>query len=239
MLPGKFTQPLELKPTKHTTSFYSSHKFYMASFRSEPILWIHLAGLAMLPLFLVLCLLFLSVGEPLLPVWLELLLVAAIGVTPLLWMQLHRPFYIFAILGVALKPELLTEQQRKILCLINTKLNRFLSLLAAILLIALLWQLYEVVPEIKNLTQFIPQWRSLGLFLAALTFFASNLFLQVPVSVARVLVINDTEFAALEPLSLEKIKQDFTILGVRVNHIVPRLFLSLRGIHRNPQEPLK
>jgi hypothetical protein len=179
------------------------------------------------------------VGEPLLPVWLELFIVAAIGVTPLLWMQLHRPFYIFSILGVALKPELLTEQQRKILCLINTKLNRFLSILAAILLIALLWQLYNVVPHLKNLTLFIPQWHGLGLFFSGLAFFASNLFLQVPVSVARVLVINETEFAAVEPLSLEKIKQDFTILGVRVNQILPRLLLSLRGIHNKPQEPLE
>jgi hypothetical protein len=211
----------------------------MASFRSEPILWIHVAGLAMLPIFLVLCLLFLSVGEPLLPVWMELFLVAGVGVLPLLWMQLHRPFYIFAILGVALKPENLTEQQRKILCLMNTKLNRFLSLVAAILLIGVLWQLYQVVPPLESLAKFIPQWRGLGLLLAALAFFASNLFLQIPVSVARVLVTNETEFAALEPLSLEKIQQDFTILGVRVNQIVPQIFHSLREIHINPQKPLK
>ncbi|HYW19583.1 MAG TPA: low-complexity tail membrane protein [Nodularia sp. (in: cyanobacteria)] len=211
----------------------------MASFRSEPILWIHVAGLAMLPVFLVLCLLFLSVGKPFLPVWMELFLVAGIGVLPLLWMQLHRPFYIFAILGVALKPENLTEQQRKILCLINTKLNRFLSLVAAILLIGVLWQLYQVVPQLESLAKFLPQWRSLGLLLAALAFFASNLFLQIPVSVARVLVTNETEFAALEPLSLEKIQQDFTILGVRVNQIVPRIFQSFREININPQKPLK
>ncbi|MBE9051642.1 low-complexity tail membrane protein [Nostocales cyanobacterium LEGE 11386] len=211
----------------------------MTSFRSEPILWIHVAGLAMLPLFLLLCLLFLSVGEPLLPVWVELLLVASIGVIPLLWMQLHRPFYIFAILGVALKPENLTEQQRKILCLINTKLNRFLALVAAILLVGVLWQLYQVVPQVERLARFLPQWRSLGLLLAALAFFASNLFLQIPVSLARVLVTNDTEFAAIEPLSLEKIKQDFTILGVRVNQIVPQLFPSLREINTDSQKPLK
>ncbi|YAF93815.1 MAG: low-complexity tail membrane protein [Nodularia sp. CChRGM 3473] len=211
----------------------------MTSFRSEPILWIHVAGLVMLPLFLLLCLLFLSVGEPLLPVWVELLLVASIGVIPLLWMQLHRPFYIFAILGVALKPENLTEQQRKILCLINTKLNRFLALVAAILLVGVLWQLYQVVPQVERLASFLPQWRSLGLLLAALAFFASNLFLQIPVSLARVLVTNDTEFAAIEPLSLEKIKQDFTILGVRVNQIVPQLFPSLREINTDSQKPLK
>jgi hypothetical protein len=209
----------------------------MSSFRSEPILWIHIAGLATLPIFLVMCLLFLAVGEPLLPVWGELLLVASIGVTPLLWMQLRRPFYIYSLLGVALKPETLTEQQRKILCLINTKLNRLLSLVTAIILTGVLWQLYQAVPQVQHLVSFLPQWRGLGLILAALAFLASNLFLQIPVSVVRVLVTNETEFAALEPLSLDKIKDDFTILGVQVNQILPRLFQSLIGINKNSQQP--
>ena len=95
------------------------------------------------------------------------------------------------------------------------------SFLVAILAIAILWQLYQIAP-LANLASFLPQWRILGLILAALTFLASNLFLQIPVSAARILVTNDTEFAALEPLSLEKIKQDFTIFGVRVNHILPQ-----------------
>lgn len=200
----------------------------MRSFRSEPILWIHIAGLATLPISLLLCLLFLSVGKPVLPVWAEILTVATIGVVPLLWMQLRRPFYIFAILGVALKPENLTEQQRKILCLINTKLNRVLSLMVSVLLIGVLWQLYKITPVLGNLASFLPPWRSLGLVLAALTFLLSNLFLQIPVSVARVLVTNDTEFAAIEPLTLEKIKQDFTILGVRVNTILPQLTVEAK-----------
>ena len=194
----------------------------MRSFRSEPILWIHVAGLAILPILLGMCLLFLSVGKPVLPVWMELSLVGIIGIVPLLWMQLRRPFYIFAILGIALKPENLTEQQRKILCLTNTKLNHVLSVVVAILSIGILWQLYQISPQVINLVSFLPQWRSLGLVLAALTFLASNLFLQIPVSAARILVTNDTEFAALEPLSLEKIKQDFTIFGVRVNQILPQ-----------------
>jgi hypothetical protein len=211
----------------------------MSSFRSEPILWIHVAGLATLPIFLFLCLLFLSIGEPILPVWMELFLVAAIGVVPLLWMQFRRPFYIFAILGVALKPENLTEQQRKILCLINTNLNRPLALLAAILLVGVLWQIYPITPLVANIASFLPQWRSVGLLLAALAFLASNLFLQIPVSVARVLVTNDTEFAAIKPLPLEKIQQDFTIVGVRVNQILPQLFLSLLGIKKDTEEPLE
>ncbi|OUL17543.1 low-complexity tail membrane protein [Nostoc sp. 106C] len=211
----------------------------MSSFRSEPILWIHVAGLATLPIFLFLCLLFLSIGEPLLPVWMELFLVAAIGVFPLLWMQFRRPFYIFAILGVALKPENLTEQQRKILCLINTNFNRVLALLAAILLVGVLWQIYQVAPRVANIFGFLPQWRSLSLLLAALAFLASNLFLQIPVSVARVLVTNDTEFAAIKPLPLEKIQQDFTIVGVQVNNILPQLFQSLIGRNTSTQPPLE
>ncbi|WGV28444.1 low-complexity tail membrane protein [Halotia branconii] len=200
----------------------------MRSFRSEPILWIHIAGLATLPILLIMCLLFLSVGKPLLPVWIELCLVGTIGVLPLLWMQLRRPFYIFAILGIALKPENLTEQQRKILCLINTKFNRILSLVTAILLIGVLWEIYQIAPQVISISKFLPQWRILGLLLAALCFLACNLFLQIPVSVARILVTNDTEFAAIEPLSLEKIKQDFTILGVRVNNILPQRIVKVK-----------
>lgn len=203
----------------------------MTSFRSEPILWIHLAGLATLPVFLILCLFFLSVGEPFLPVWMELFLVAAIGIVPLLWMQLRRPFYIFALLGIALKPENLTERQRKILYLINTKLNRMLAVVAAVLSAWTLWYLYQIAPLVANTAKFLPQWRSIGLLFAGLAFLASNLFLQIPVSLMRVLVTNDTEFAAIEPLSLEKIKQDFTILGVRVNQMLPRLLQSLFRIN--------
>jgi len=47
---------------------------------SEPILWIHVAGLAVVPIFLELCLLGLAVSDPLLPAWLELFIVAAVGV---------------------------------------------------------------------------------------------------------------------------------------------------------------
>jgi len=82
----------------------------MSSFRSEPIVdsrcWIgggaHLSGT--LPAR--------TGGDPLLPAWLELFIVAAVGVVPVLWMQL-RPFYIFAILAIALKQEQLSSQQRK------------------------------------------------------------------------------------------------------------------------------
>ena len=71
----------------------------MRSFGSEPFLWIHLSGVAALPIFLGLCLLGLAVSSPLLPVWLEMFLVAVAGIVPVLWMQRFRPFYIFSILS--------------------------------------------------------------------------------------------------------------------------------------------
>lgn len=195
----------------------------MQSFRSEPILWIHLAGLATLPIFLEICLLGLAVGDPILPVWMEFFLVAAIGVVPVLWMQLSRPFLIFAILGVAQKPEQLREQQRKILSLINTGSNRILSALAGVFLVGVLWQLYRIAPVAANVTLFPPGWRLAGLLLAGLAFLASNLFLQVPLSVARVFVTSETEFSATKPYPLERIPQDFTIVGLPVNQILPEL----------------
>lgn len=195
----------------------------MSSFRSEPILWIHVAGLAALPIFLELCLLGLAVGDPVLPEWLELFIVAAIGAVPVLWMQLSRPFYIFAILAIALKQEQLTSQQRKILSLINTRLNRVLAVVAAVLLVGVLWQLYRIAPLLANVAPFRLEWRVAGLLLAGLAFLASNVFLQIPLSVARVFVTTDAEFAATEPYPLEKINPDFTIVGLQVNQILPQL----------------
>jgi hypothetical protein len=195
----------------------------MRSFWSEPFLWIHLSGLATLPIWLEICWLGLAVGDPVLPVWLEFALVAAIGVLPVLWMQLNRPFLIFAILGVAQKPEQLDEQQRKILSLIHSPWNRLLAVIAAVFWVGVLWQLYRIAPVAANVVPLPPGLRLLGLLIAGLAFLASNLFLQVPVSVARVFVTSETEFAATKPYALERIRQDFTIVGLQVNQILPQL----------------
>lgn len=195
----------------------------MRSFWSEPIVWIHLAGLATLPIFLVICLLGLAVGDPVLPVWLEFFLVAAIGVVPVLWVQLRQPFSIFAIIGLAQKPQQLSEQQRKILSRINTGANRVLALIAAIFLVVVLWQIYLVAPVASTVCPLPPTWRWAGLLIAGLAFLASNIFLQIPVSVARVFVTSETEFAATKPYPIERIPEDFTIVGLQVNQILPPL----------------
>lgn len=191
----------------------------MRSFWTEPFLWIHLAGLAALPLTLELVWLGLAVGDPILPVWLEFVLVAAIAIVPVLWMQLTRPFDIFSLLFLAMKPEQLTQEQRRLLSLFKTKTNPLLTVVAAVVMLWVLWQIYRVAPVAAAIAPLAPRWHFIGLLWAGLAFLASNLFLQVPLSVVQVLLTSESEFAATVPYSVEKIPQNFTIPGVRVNKI--------------------
>lgn len=193
----------------------------MRSFWSEPFLWIHVAGLAAFPIFIELSWLGLAVGDPLLPAWLELLLVAVVGITPVLWMQLTRPFYIFSILAVAMKPPQLSEQQRRILSQFKTGENRLLTAGGAVFMLWVLWQLYYTAPLVTPAASLFPQWRLAGLLMAGLAFLGSNLFLQIPLSVVGVLLTSKSELATTEPYPLELIAQDYTIVGLQVNKILP------------------
>jgi len=193
----------------------------MSSFRSEPFLWIHLAGIAILPLWLELVWLGLAIGVPLPVSWLELLVVGAIGIVPVLGMQLIRPFDIFSILVLSLKSDRLTTEQRKILTLFKTNKQKLLSLIAAALMVFVLWQLYRLAPLAAGAASLAPQWRILGLLLATSAFLASNLFLQVPVSVLGVLSNSKQQFAVTAPYPLEQIEADFTIPGLKAKQILP------------------
>lgn len=193
----------------------------MRSFWTEPFLWLHLAGLAAVPLTLELVWLGLAVGDPILPVWLEFFLVATVGIVPIIWMQFTRPFDIFSLLALAMKPENLTEPQRRLLSLFRAKTNKILTVIAAIFLLWVLWQIYRVAPVAAAVTPLAPRWRIVGLLWAGLAFLGSHLFLQVPLSVVQVLWTSEAEFAATAPYPVEKISQDFTMPGIRVNKILP------------------
>ncbi|MBD1862042.1 MULTISPECIES: low-complexity tail membrane protein [Trichocoleus] len=193
----------------------------MRSSWSEPYLWVHAAGAAVLPIFLELCLLGYAVGDPILPAGLEVGLVAVIGIAPLLWMQLFCPFYIFSLMVFALKPESLTVEQRRILSLFKMQESRVLATVTPVFLVGVLWQLYRVAPVAATVAPFSAGWRVLGLLIAAIAFLACNLFLQVSVSVARILLLSNAEVAATEPFPADKIRQNFTIPGIQVNQILP------------------
>jgi len=195
----------------------------MRSFWSDPYLWIHLAGLAALPIWLELCFLGLAVGDPIFPVWLELAFVAIAGIAPILWMQWQRPFYIFSLLVIALKPEKLTLPQRQLLTRFKSTQNRLLAVIVAVLLAIVLRQLYVLAPIGATAVPFAIESRGLGLLIAAIAFLGSNLFLQVPMSVASVMLTSDAAFVSTEPYSLEKIAQDFTKLGLPVSQLLPEV----------------
>jgi hypothetical protein len=165
-------------------------------------------------------------------------LVAVAGIVPVLWMQWFRPFYIFSILVVAVKPQNLTSLQHRILTRFKTNLNKGLALFVAVLLAVILWQLYRFAPLAASVAPFPPSWRWAGLLLAASAFLASNLFLQVSASVMAVLLTPESEFAATKPHVLEKIRQDFTIAPWQVDRLLPALAAETTATVAAPAESI-
>ena len=190
----------------------------MSSLRSEPFLWIHLAGIAAFPICLAGVLLGLAIGNPTSFLTLELLTVGIIGIVPIFWMQIVRPFDIFSVLIFSLKPEKLTEDQRKILTLFKTQKHQWFSAIAALLMALTLWLLARLAPVGMNLVAEFPQWRILGLAIASSFFLAANLFLQIPLSVFLVLLSN--KYNKTEPYETAKINRNFTLVGFRVDKIL-------------------
>ena len=186
--------------------------------RDEPFVWIHLAGIALFPASIELTLIGLGIGDSF-PYFIELPLLAAIAILPILLMQLTRPFDIFSVLIFSLKPESLTDQQRQILSFFQTLKHKAIGVIAAIFMLLVLWSIYRLSPLAIGIVAFLPQWRILGLAIAATSFFFSNLFLQVPLSVL-LLTLKNSNLTHLEPYLLEKIDRDFTVPGVKVSKIL-------------------
>lgn len=198
------------------------------STRSEPYLWVHLAGIAAVPIFLELCLLGLKAAETSLPAGLVFLLVAVIGIGPVFWMQWQRPFNIFSLVFLALKPSQLTETQRRILGRFKTPLGKIIAVCVAIAALAILWQLNQWVPLVVIKAKLVPAGSFGGLILAATSFLLTNLFLQVPASVLPVLLTSDRLLVATDPYPVKDIARDFTMIGFQVKQILPPLTSRLK-----------
>jgi hypothetical protein len=197
----------------------------MRSFWSESFLWIHLAGLAVCPLFLQIVWIALAVGDPIGWAWLEITLVAAIGILPILWMQLGRPLAIFSLLWVAIKPQETSEVQRKILSLFLRQRQKLIAWLGGVIMFGLMVLLYQTAP-VASIVPVANSWRLLALLIATVAFALANLFLQVPLSILGVLWTKEEQFMATEPLEVDTIVSSFTILGFRFKKILPPLTLT-------------
>jgi len=196
----------------------------MSSFKSEPFLWIHLSGIVAFPIFLGITWFSLSVSDHLSKLGLEILLMIVIGILPIFLMQWSRPFEIFSLLILAMKPDKISCQQRQILSLFKAPKQRILSTATAIAMMGVLYGLYQLPPltmiELPILTQLLSQSHILGLVVACVAFLGANLFLQVPISVLGVLLSNEQEFTAIAPYPTDKITQDFTLAGFWVDKII-------------------
>lgn len=197
----------------------------MSSFRNEPFLWIHLSGIAVAPMALLIVWLSLAVATPITPYWLELVILGIIGIIPILLMQWQKPFEIFSLLVVSLRPEVLTLEQRKILSLFKRPKQQFLALLTALLMAGKLYGIYYFAPLAALPVVNLPQVRLLALFVAAIAFLVANLFVQVPVSVLGILFTQNKVYEETTPINIEDIPKNLTVPGLRVRKIffVPEL----------------
>jgi hypothetical protein len=197
----------------------------MSSFRNEPFLWIHLSGIAVAPIALLIVWLSLAIATPITPYWLELIILGMIGIIPILLMQWQKPFEIFSLLVVSLRPEVLTLEQRKILSLFKRPKQQFLALLTALLMAGKLYGIYYFAPLAALPVVNFPQVRLLALLVAAIAFLVANLFVQVPVSVLGILVTQNKVYEETTPINIEDIPKNLTVPGLRVRKIffVPEL----------------
>ncbi|WP_052050353.1 low-complexity tail membrane protein [Leptolyngbya sp. KIOST-1] len=194
----------------------------MAPWRYDPYLWVHLAGLATVPLWIDLCLLGLAVGNPALP-GLELGLIGALGVLPVLLMQLRRPFYIFSLPGIALRPAALSNDQRRLLSQFRRWRVRLGALLVPVPLVWVLIKLYPLAFLARGITPFGDWGRLGGMAVATVSFLLANLFLQVPVAVLQVLATSDRRMADVTPYPTEAVAAHFSWLGLPVSKLLPNL----------------
>lgn len=206
---------------------------HLMNIRTEPFLWIHLTGIALFPAFVGLTLIALAVGDSF-SYMVELPLLAAIAILPVLVMQLIRPFDIFSVLFFSLKPEYLSEEQRQILALFKTFKQQLTSIIAALLMLVILWLLYRLSSLAIGITDFLPQWRIAGLAIASFTYLLANLFFQVPLSVLLVLTAKESKLVNVEPCSIAEIEHNFTVPGIKVSKIL--WFLESRSETENKVE---
>ncbi len=193
----------------------------MQKLRAEPFLWIHIAGIVVFPLWMALTVIGLATGDPILPVWLEQLLVLAIGTGLVARMQIRRPFYLFSVLVVSLPPAQLSPQRCRILSSFQTRTYRLVPLLVILVMILLGEWLYDIAPLFHRLS-FLPESRWIGLGVAILGFWGANLFIQIPAAAAWVLSSDQHQLDQYSPVDPESVEDQFTVVGKRWSNLLSR-----------------
>lgn len=179
----------------------------------ELFLWAHLALLALLPLALVLTMAGLAVGDPLFPSWLEMPVLAAPSIVYVVWQQWHRPIYPFSLGFVHRSVTELSLFQRQILTIVKRPATGWIAVVVGVFLYSLFRQIYFVAPLADVIAPFPSELRFLGIVWSLVFFFLANVIAQVGIVALRILVLPESELQAQPAYEVDKIKQDFTVLG--------------------------
>ena len=201
-------------------------------------LWVHLVGLAAVPLLLDICLAGLASARPASPFKLQQVqfwAIALIGIVPSAWMQIQRPFYLYALPPLALKPSALSEEERRALTVLTSWQMKALAGVTAGFSLWLLGRLYDRLPQISPAME-----PKAGLVIAIAAFFFACLFLQISVSVLRSLLIGQDTLQRVQPFEPSKIASSFLIPGLRVNQILPTATTVSDSLRSEPYaKPIK
>ncbi|MCS6960702.1 MAG: low-complexity tail membrane protein [Pseudanabaenaceae cyanobacterium SKYGB_i_bin29] len=184
---------------------------------SELFLWAHLSLLAVLPLALILTMAGLAVGDPLLPSWLEMPILAIPIIAYTVWQQWQRPFYPFSLGLMYQSPEYLNLRQRQILAIVKRPATGWIALFVGILLYSIFRQLYIAAPLAAAIAPFPSGWRFFGILWALTFFLVANVCAQLGVVALRILVLPASELE--EEYNPQKVKEDFTLLGAPRQHL--------------------
>ncbi|TAD79781.1 MAG: low-complexity tail membrane protein [Oscillatoriales cyanobacterium] len=189
--------------------------------KRDPYLWLHLVGLAALPLCAELCLLGLAAGDPLLPGGWDWLLVGLLGTGPIAAMQWLRPFYPFSIALVSLRADSLDQTQQRILQRWASWEPKAIALISTVLVLwGLQWldRLSPVAAEIAPLDN-----RSLGLLVAWLGALLGSGLLAIAAAALWVLLTPTAAFEAIEPFPLGNVPAVFLRPSLRLTRLLSPL----------------
>lgn len=189
----------------------------------DPYLWLHVLGLAFLPLSLALVAIALPWGMPLPFALGELVLIVLLGGVPVWALQILRPWNPFSFLCFQIPPERMDDRQRQILRLIQGTRKPLLNVLGAIAMVVVLWQIAHYAPLAGGVSAGFWQWRVIGLGLAIAGFFLSNLFLQMPLTLLPILLLSEKTISEIDPHPNVSIRRDFACWGLPMGHLFPSL----------------
>lgn len=189
----------------------------------DPYLWLQFASLALLPLTLALMAIALTIGIPFPFSVAELVLIVIIGGVPVWALQILRPWNPFSFLIFQIPPERLDDRQRQILRLVQGTRQPLFNILGAVAMVVLLWQVAHYSPLAIGIAAGLPQWHLLGLLGAAIAFFFSNLFLQIPLTLLPSLFLSEQTVSEIDPHPSVSIRRDFACWGLPMAQLFPTL----------------